>query len=113
MRNPLTNTRSKTVCFGVAFYSVIKIFYFRQRERQLPAFSSELLEKRALLVKRWTNYKREQHLADLKDIDRIVFAQQKALDQLRRESEELYQEAIQARECVLRDILIDNVLFLD
>lgn len=34
-------------------------------------------------------------LSDLQTIDRLGFCQQKALDELRKESEELYQEAIQ------------------
>ncbi|XP_030763429.1 39S ribosomal protein L40, mitochondrial [Sitophilus oryzae] len=64
----------------------------RQREVVL---SEETLEKRILLEKKWANYKRVQLLDDLQMIDRVMFAQQRALDQLRKESEELYQEAIQ------------------
>lgn len=63
--------------------------------RKLPALNTTVLEERALLEKQWANYKRLQHLSDLKMIDRIQFAQQRALDELRNESEELYQEAIQ------------------
>lgn len=43
----------------------------------------------------WAKYKQEQHLTDIKMIDRIFISQQKALDELKKESEELYQEAIQ------------------
>lgn len=57
--------------------------------------SFEEKERRALLEKRWSNYKRRQHLADVQLLDRLVFAQQQALDELRNESEELYQEAMQ------------------
>lgn len=64
-------------------------------ERALPALSPDTIEKRALLLKRWNGYKNKQHLATIQMLDRITFAQQKALDELRKESEELYQEAIQ------------------
>lgn len=53
------------------------------------------MEERSLLIKEWTRYKREQHLADAQMLDRILYAQQHALDELRNESEDLYQEAIQ------------------
>ncbi|CAG9857804.1 unnamed protein product [Phyllotreta striolata] len=66
-----------------------------ERKRSLPALSSEILDKRALLEKRWANYKREQRLIDVQMLDRIQYSQQRALDELRKESEELYQEAIQ------------------
>lgn len=67
---------------------------FRQRMRSIT-LSAEQLEARALLEKQWAAYKREQHIADIQMLDRISFCQQKALDELRKESEELYQEAIQ------------------
>ena len=55
----------------------------------------ETIAERALLYKEWTRYKRKQNLKDMQMIDSFVFAQQKALDELRQESEELYQAAIQ------------------
>ncbi|GLV40523.1 mitochondrial ribosomal protein L40 [Carabus blaptoides fortunei] len=64
----------------------------RLRPVTLPV---EELERRVLLEKAWTKYKHQQHLADMQMIDRICASQQKALDELRKESEELYQEAIQ------------------
>ncbi|XP_056637555.1 39S ribosomal protein L40, mitochondrial [Diorhabda sublineata] len=66
------------------------------RKRYLAPPSPEILEKRALLLKKWCHYKREQHLADMQMLDRIAYSQQKALDELRKESEELYQEAVQS-----------------
>ena len=57
--------------------------------------TAEEEERRALLYKEWCRYKRTQHMKDLQMIDRLLFAQQKALDELRNESEELYQAAIQ------------------
>jgi large subunit ribosomal protein L40 len=52
-------------------------------------------EERAILHKEWARYKNKQHVKDLQMIDRLIFAQQKALDELRQESEELYEAAIQ------------------
>jgi len=55
----------------------------------------ETLEERALLYKEWARYKKKQAVNNMQMIDRLVFSQQKALDELRQESEELYQAAIQ------------------
>ncbi|XP_044745718.1 39S ribosomal protein L40, mitochondrial [Coccinella septempunctata] len=65
------------------------------RTRSNPPLPEEELERRALLEKSWSKYKQNHHLRDIKMLDRILFSQQKALDELRAESEELYQEAIQ------------------
>ncbi|XP_050297064.1 39S ribosomal protein L40, mitochondrial [Anthonomus grandis grandis] len=65
-----------------------------ERQRNI-VHTPETLEKRALLEKKWANYKRIQLLNDLQMIDRVQFYQQRALDELKKESEELYQEAIQ------------------
>lgn len=65
-----------------------------ERQRNI-VHTPEILERRALLEKKWANFKRKQLVEDLQAIDRIMFHQQKALDELRNESEELYQEAIQ------------------
>lgn len=62
-----------------------------------PNYAVEVLEQRVLLEKKWAKYKYEQHLADMRMIDRIFMSQQKALDELKKESEELYQEAIQVK----------------
>ncbi|XP_071447371.1 large ribosomal subunit protein mL40 [Hetaerina americana] len=73
----------------------LKLIDERQlRSRNLPSLSPEEEEKRALLFKEWAKYKRDQKLADIQMIDRVVFSQQKALDELRNVSESLYQEAI-------------------
>lgn len=70
------------------------LLFCRQRLRSVN-LSAETLESRVLLEKAWAKYKHNQHLADIQMIDRIFMSQQKALDELRNESEELYQEAIQ------------------
>lgn len=68
---------------------------YRQRLRESVPLSADTLEQRALLFKEWSRYKLQKHLNDVRMLDRIEFAQQRALDELRKESEELYQEAIQ------------------
>lgn len=67
---------------------------FRQRLRKVPSLSEEEAESRVLLLKEWSRYKTEQHLNDIRAIDSMIYSQQKALDELRAVSEELYQEAI-------------------
>ncbi|XP_011261073.1 39S ribosomal protein L40, mitochondrial isoform X2 [Camponotus floridanus] len=66
----------------------------KKRLRQLPKLSEEEVESRILLQKEWSRYKTQQHLNNVQIIDSIFYSQQKALDELRAESEQLYQEAI-------------------
>lgn len=75
-------------------YNLIQ-YDFRIRKRNLPTLSEEELDSRATLLKEWTRFRHQQALADLKTIDRLAHTQTKALDELRLESEELYQKAIQ------------------
>ncbi|EFN83438.1 39S ribosomal protein L40, mitochondrial [Harpegnathos saltator] len=67
----------------------------KQRLRNSSPLSAEEVESRVLLQKEWNRYKNNQYLADFQTIDSMLYSQQKALDELRAESEELYQEAIQ------------------
>merc|ERR1712071_740288 len=57
--------------------------------------SAEEQESNTLLLKSWSKYKYNQQLDENKMIDRITNSQQKALDQLKCISPELYLEAIQ------------------
>lgn len=77
---------------------------FRQRLRNLPPLSAEELESRVLLQKEWNKYKSRQYLADVQTIDSILYSQQRALNELRAESEELYQEATQVNKINLFEI---------
>ncbi|KAF5280077.1 hypothetical protein FQA39_LY18161 [Lamprigera yunnana] len=72
------------------------------RSRPHVQHSAEVIEQRIALHKAWGRYKHKQHLADIQLLDKIAYAQQKALDELRKESEELYQEAIQDPEIKLQ-----------
>ncbi|XP_075982561.1 mitochondrial ribosomal protein L40 [Anticarsia gemmatalis] len=67
---------------------------FNKRKRPQPKLSAEVIEARALLQKEWTRYKREEYMANVAQIDRIMAAQKRALDKLYEESEDLYNEAI-------------------
>ncbi|XP_054092108.1 39S ribosomal protein L40, mitochondrial [Zeugodacus cucurbitae] len=66
-----------------------------KRIRKLSPLSEENLEKRALLIKQWAKYKHQEKVSDFQTLDRLLQSQNRALDELRKESEELYQEAIQ------------------
>ena len=69
----------------------------RMRTRKNPAFTEEQKEEAILLIKEWTRNRYEQHYQELIMMNRIFAAQEKALQKLREESEELYQQAIQVR----------------
>ena len=63
--------------------------------RKAPPISAEVAEERILLQKDWSRYKIKERRNDLKMLDDICYSQQRALDELKIESEELYREAIQ------------------
>lgn len=69
--------------------------FYRQRIRKKQNLSPEILEERILLTKEWSRYKSRQHIQDMQMIETITLSQQKALDELRIVSEDLYQAAIQ------------------
>lgn len=64
------------------------------RERCAPKLSFEESERRALLQKEWCRYKQEQHMAEVEAVQLALEAQREALEELRIESEELYQAAL-------------------
>lgn len=74
---------------------MLHIYFFRQRSRNLAPLSEAELEYRIQLNNKWARYKHQQKIQDFQIIDRLMQSQQKALQELRLESEELYQEAIQ------------------
>ncbi|KAK7934437.1 hypothetical protein WMY93_005333 [Mugilogobius chulae] len=65
-----------------------------ERTRSAQVVSFEENERRALLLKEWSRYKREQHMAEMKSIESALEAQREALDELKITSEELYQAAL-------------------
>ncbi|KAG7481050.1 hypothetical protein MATL_G00062630 [Megalops atlanticus] len=58
---------------------------------QLPFEESE---RRALLLKEWSRYKQSQHKVEMEAISEALEAQREALEELKLESEELYQAAL-------------------
>ncbi|KAM6944348.1 large ribosomal subunit protein mL40 [Lycodopsis pacificus] len=64
------------------------------RERSAPRLSFEESEGRALLLKEWCRYKQEQHMAEVQAVELSLEAQREALEELKLESEELYQAAL-------------------
>ena len=66
-----------------------------KRKRETSPVSYEESEHRAALVKTWSRYKRDQFVHEMNEILRVQRSQRKALDELRQESEELYQLAIE------------------
>lgn len=66
-----------------------------RRTRKLPSLTEEEDDRRALLSKDWCRYKRNEFINDSEIIERFIASQIKALNELKKESEELYNEAIQ------------------
>ncbi|XP_037632976.1 39S ribosomal protein L40, mitochondrial [Sebastes umbrosus] len=64
------------------------------RERSAPRLSFEESEGRALLLKEWCRYKQEQHMAEVQSVELALEAQREALEELKLESEALYQAAL-------------------
>ncbi|XP_007229194.3 39S ribosomal protein L40, mitochondrial [Astyanax mexicanus] len=64
------------------------------RVRGTPRLSFEESERRALLLKEWSRFKYSQHQAETADINEALKAQTQALEELKLESEELYNAAV-------------------
>ncbi|XP_005990247.1 39S ribosomal protein L40, mitochondrial isoform X2 [Latimeria chalumnae] len=64
------------------------------RRRDLPKLGFEESERRALLMKEWARYKQKQHEEEVEAVEAMLEAQREALQELRQESEELYQAAM-------------------
>ncbi|XP_042344042.1 39S ribosomal protein L40, mitochondrial [Plectropomus leopardus] len=64
------------------------------RERSALRLPFEESEGRALLLKEWSRYKQKQHMAEVKAVEDAIKAQTEALQELKLESEELYQAAL-------------------
>ncbi|ROT82297.1 putative 39S ribosomal protein L40, mitochondrial [Penaeus vannamei] len=70
----------------------------RKRSFQLP---EEVKDQRVALLKEWSHYKYQQHLAETTMIDEVMASQQHALEELRKVSEDLWLEAIQLDQTLL------------
>lgn len=71
------------------------------RQRSAPQLLFEESERRALLLKEWSIYKQKQHMAEAKAIEHALEAQREALEELKLESEELYEAALKPDPCLL------------
>lgn len=69
--------------------------FFRERTRPPLKLSVEVEEYRWLLEKKWSRYRFAVNAREIRMIDRMLCSQEKALKELRAESEDLYQAAIQ------------------
>ena len=69
-----------------------------KRARALPALSDSELEekndKHALLMKEWSRFAGRRHVSEIRQIDRVLMHRQIALEELRKESNVLYAQAI-------------------
>lgn len=65
------------------------------RRRAPVVLPEEELERRALLLKDWQRYKFFQWAEEERKTRKLLVLRKEALDELRTESEELYQQAIQ------------------
>ncbi|KAK3869090.1 hypothetical protein Pcinc_023894 [Petrolisthes cinctipes] len=65
------------------------------RRKPVVTISGEEMDKRAALNKAWSAYKYQQHRAEVTMIDQAATARERALEELREESEELWLEAVQ------------------
>lgn len=63
--------------------------------RNITPLSTNEVERRALLNKEWARFKHNSKVADFQTVDRILQSEMRALEELRTESEDLYQQAIQ------------------
>ena len=78
-----------------------------KRERVLPSITSEQKEEKIetheLLKKDWSRYAGKRHLKEIKLVDSVIIHRQIALEELRKESNELYAHAIKPEPGLLDD----------
>ncbi|KAG8037095.1 hypothetical protein G9C98_004417 [Cotesia typhae] len=67
----------------------------KQRTRPKPELTPEVLEERTLLLKDWSRYKHRQHVEDVMTIESMIASQHRALEELKAESQDLYDAAIE------------------
>ncbi|XP_023242876.1 39S ribosomal protein L40, mitochondrial-like [Centruroides sculpturatus] len=66
-----------------------------KRTRKVEKLTEKEEQERANIMKEWHKYKKEQFENELNMLDRIMMAQENALLELKNESEDLYQAALQ------------------
>jgi len=71
------------------------------RKRSVVTHNIDKLEDRIIVSKMWAKHKHDEHFFNLQVISDLEYSQQRALNELREVSEELYQAAIEIDESVL------------
>lgn len=71
------------------------------RQRPVITHSKDKLEERIVASKMWAKHKHDEHYFNLQVINDLEYSQQRALNELRDVSEELYQAAIEIDESFL------------
>lgn len=71
------------------------------RQRPVIIHSNDKLGERLCLVKQWAKHKYDEHYFNLQVINNLEYSQQRALNELREISEDLYQAAIEIDESLL------------
>lgn len=71
------------------------------RKRPPVVHSKDQLEDRIITMKQWAKYKHDEHFFNLQVINDLEYSQQRALNELREVSEDLYQAAIEIDESFL------------
>lgn len=78
-----------------------------KRERVLPTLTSDQMEEKnethELLKKEWARFAVKRHIKELKLVDSVMIHRQIALEELRKESNELYAQAIKPELTILKD----------
>lgn len=73
-----------------------KQMFLRNRTCHLPvSLSEEEIERRKLLEREWSNYKKDQWLKDVKVMKSIMVSQEIALKELKAVSKQLYKKAVE------------------
>ncbi|KAK8722220.1 hypothetical protein OTU49_012331 [Cherax quadricarinatus] len=71
------------------------------RKRPTSPMLEEVEEERASLFKKWSKYKYQQHFTEVNMIETIIASRERALEELRLESEDLWFEAVQLDQTLL------------
>ncbi|XP_043255194.1 39S ribosomal protein L40, mitochondrial isoform X2 [Colletes gigas] len=72
-----------------------------ERSRPLTPLSIQEIERRSLLIKEWSKYKHREWKKDVHVMESIMLSQEKALNELKAASEELYKKAIETDDSFL------------
>ncbi|KAL4121600.1 hypothetical protein QTP88_014082 [Uroleucon formosanum] len=71
------------------------------RQRPIVVHSNDKLEEQMVAAKAWSKYKHDEHFFNLQVINNLEYSQQRALNELREVSEDLYLAAVDIDESLL------------